>query len=43
LNAAFAIAVPALISQIRFAVVNVTVKHPVIGFDIVIYDTFVTN
>jgi len=37
LNAALAMAVPGLISQIRFVVVNVTVKYPVIGFGIVIY------
>ena len=39
LNADFAMAVPGLISQIRFAVVNVTVKYPVIGVGIVIYGT----
>jgi hypothetical protein len=39
LNAAFAMAVPGLISQIRFAMVNVTEKYPVIGFGIVIYGT----
>ena len=39
LNVAFAMAVPGFISQIRFAVVNVAVKYPAIGFGIVIYGT----